>query len=141
MEHDIQKLMDLYFDGKTTIQQEEYLQAYFSGSNIKEEWLPYKCLFVGFQSSKTEKYIQAIDLPKKRVHPFWWAVATIAVFLMLGGNLFKPPQSYSEQDAFESYAEFKQNVLLVSTHLNLGANRVAHLETFDQTTTKYLKTE
>ncbi len=141
MEHDIQKLLDLYFDGKTTTQQEQQLRAYFLGNPVKENWMPYKSLFVGFQSSKKEKFTQAIDLPKKSRYVFWWVSAAIVATFIVGGNLYKPTQSYSEQEAYASYAEFKENVLLVSTHLNQGANRLAHLETFDQTTTKYLKKE
>jgi hypothetical protein len=141
MELNIQKLLDLYFDGKTTTHQDQQLRTYFLGNTIKEEWLPYKSLFVGFQSSINEKYIQPIDLPKKRGYSFWWASAAIIAFLIIGGNLYKPTHSYTEQEAHESYAEFKENVLLVSSHLNLGADRVAHLETFNKTTTKYLKKE
>ena len=109
MEHDIQKLLDLYFDGKTTTQQEQQLRAYFLGNPVKENWMPYKSLFVGFQSSKKEKFTQAIDLPKKSRYVFWWVSAAIVATFIVGGNLYKPTQSYSEQEAYASYAEFKEN--------------------------------
>lgn len=141
MEKDIRILIDLYFGGKTTIQQEKELKAYFERSDIQEDLAAYRPLFSGLQLLSEEQFPSTIELPKKSNHTAWWAVAAVVAAIFTGVFVSTPTTTLTEQDARMSYLEFKENLLLVSAHLNAGTNKLSHLETFDQTTTQYLKKE
>jgi hypothetical protein len=48
---DIKALLELYFEGQTTLQQEQALSNYFlTESNLPSEFAPYKAIFGAFAS-------------------------------------------------------------------------------------------
>ncbi|MDR1553332.1 MAG: hypothetical protein LBS69_07715 [Prevotellaceae bacterium] len=58
----INKLLDLYFAGETTITQEQELKKYFASQNVAVEHKKYQQLFESFEAEKSEKYPE--NLPK-----------------------------------------------------------------------------
>ncbi|MDR1198743.1 MAG: hypothetical protein LBK94_06980 [Prevotellaceae bacterium] len=52
----INRLLDLYFAGETTITQEKELKKYFSSNDIDAEHKVYQQLFKTFEAEKSEKY-------------------------------------------------------------------------------------
>ncbi|MDR0420199.1 MAG: hypothetical protein LBH30_01925 [Prevotellaceae bacterium] len=58
----INKLLDLYFAGDTTTEQEQELKKYFASENIAAEHKIYQQLFDAFETEKSEKYPDS--LPK-----------------------------------------------------------------------------
>ncbi|MDR3227584.1 MAG: hypothetical protein LBT56_07940 [Prevotellaceae bacterium] len=58
----INKLLNLYFDGETTIEQEQELKKYFASTNVAAEHKAYIQLFETFAAEKSEKY--PTHLPK-----------------------------------------------------------------------------
>lgn len=141
MEPNIQSLIELYFEGKTTIDEEQELRTYFTKPNINQEWKHLQPMFAGFHSLSNETSTRPINTSQTSSFNYWWAAAGLAIVVLLAIILTKQSVSYTEQDAFESFDEFRENVMMISTHLNSGTTQLAYLETFDQTTTKYLKTE
>ena len=53
---DYKKLVDRFFDGETTIEEERQLYRYFNGEDVSEELNPLQCFF---------KDMAAVELPNK----------------------------------------------------------------------------
>ncbi|GHV57404.1 hypothetical protein FACS1894182_06140 [Bacteroidia bacterium] len=88
----IQELIDKYFEGLTSLKEEETLREYFRGRDIPEEWKAYQPLFRYFseERQKTEK--------KQRIPRsirLWMSVAAAAcVLLFFGLKLTSPAPNH-----------------------------------------------
>ena len=67
----IEKLLDKYMDGTSTLDEEAILAQYFQGKNIPEEWLCYQQMFQEIEAMK----------PQPKTHRRWrvWSIAAAAV--------------------------------------------------------------
>ena len=63
----INEILDLYFAGETSIEQEQELKQYFASQNIENEHKAYRQLFETFATEKQEKYPE--NMPKMRSKP------------------------------------------------------------------------
>ncbi len=79
----IEKLLQKYMDGTSTLDEEAILAQYFQGKNIPEEWLCYQQMFQEIEAMKPQ--------PKARRR---WAVWGIAAAAVVAGVLYLavPPQ-------------------------------------------------
>ncbi len=79
----IEKLLQKYMDGTSTLDEEATLAQYFQGKNIPEEWLCYQQMFQEIEAMKPQ--------PKARRR---WAVWGIAAAAVVAGVLYLavPPQ-------------------------------------------------
>ena len=79
----IEKLLQKYMDGTSTLDEEAILAQYFQGKNISEEWLCYQQMFQEIEAMKPQ--------PKARRR---WAVWGIAAAAVVAGVLYLavPPQ-------------------------------------------------
>jgi len=66
---DYKKLIEKYWNGKTSIAEEQSLKAYFNSEEVSEELLPYKPIFQYFGQAKKETLSTAIPalIKKDRV--------------------------------------------------------------------------
>lgn len=104
----IKQLLDRYWKGTTTLEEEEILRAFFSQENVPAELKPYQDLFIYEQNEAKEdvleddfdqKILSIIETEKNRkeqtikphilsitqgLRPLFKAAAVIAVFLTLG---------------------------------------------------------
>ena len=76
---DIDQLLNLYFEGKTTLKEEEFLRKYFQQDNIPEKYRMYAPLFIFFHHEQEE-----IKNKKKKVFSAWLiSVASIAAGILI----------------------------------------------------------
>lgn len=61
---DIDALLDKYWEGETSVKEEEMIQAYFKSKNIAESHLPFAALFEYFDEQSQVKYQ---ELPSKHI--------------------------------------------------------------------------
>ena len=73
----IEKLLQKYMDGTSTLDEEAILAQYFHGKNIPEEWLCYKQMFQEIEAMATQ--------PKARNR---WAIWSIAAAAVVAGVLY-----------------------------------------------------
>lgn len=89
---EISDLLEKYFDGETSIEEEKILKEYFLHTeNIPEEWKEYKTLFSYFEVASEQTYERDILLPKKRSYRLpigFSAVAAVIIAIFL----WKPAQ-------------------------------------------------
>ena len=67
----IEKLLQKYMDGTSTLDEEAILAQYFQGKNIPEEWLCYQQMFQEIEAMKPQ--------PKARRHWEVWGIAAAVV--------------------------------------------------------------
>lgn len=67
----IEKLLDKYMSGTSTLDEEDLLARYFRESNVPEEWKNYQLLFQEIEAMKTNR-------PQKS-SMLWWTLAAAVV--------------------------------------------------------------
>lgn len=81
----IEKLLDKYMSGTSTLDEEDLLARYFRESNVPEEWKNYQLLFQEIEAMKTSR-------PQKS-SMLWW---TLAAAIVLGIIFVAVPKRLAE---------------------------------------------
>lgn len=154
MKHqEIIKLLDKYFDGESSLQEETQLREYFNGQEVHESLRPYQPLFGFFQHEREQKLdelfearllqqLQQTEQPRLRIRrlSMWVARAAAVLLLTLGGwwiyNTIQQPEpeavaqtidwsKYEPETPEEAYRVLKTSLRKASTELNQGASTAA----------------
>ncbi|GHT75279.1 hypothetical protein AGMMS50262_10110 [Bacteroidia bacterium] len=83
----IEKLVERFFDGSTSNEEEQELYRFFSGENIPEQLLPYRPVFAYFETGiKNENWneskIKTVKSTRKRTL-FWVGIAASLLILIV----------------------------------------------------------
>jgi len=139
----IENLLDVYFEGNTSLAQEKVLKEYFSTGDIAPHLEVYKPLFNSFEKAKEEVSEKEIILPTSRfqINPWWYSVAAMLIIAIgVAGFMFsKPSLTEEEQEAIIAFHKSKEVMFMLSESLNKGAEDLAYLTEFTETTNKILK--
>jgi hypothetical protein len=155
----IEKLIEKFYNGDTTIGEERMLENYFSQDNIPASLQTERDIFRYYSNSRNDKpenddleqkIIQAIesgggDLTGKRRRLIYTVTSIAASFLILLGSWFillspaGPGLALSRyQDTFDNpemaYLETQKALLYISSKLNNGTEELNYLSTFDKGT-------
>lgn len=136
----ISKLLDLYEDGETSLEQEQELKSYFSSQDYDKDFEAYARLFRFFEvESKTQTELQIPEV-KKSSNYFWINIAA-SICIVLGGLWFY--DYYMEQQEMKEARqafETTQNALnLLSSNMNEGLEKLEYVEVFSAQKNKILK--
>ncbi len=119
----IEQLLERYWEGETTLQEENILRTFFSQPEIPEEFQKFQALFI-CQEEKEEMMSDDFDArvlemteetePKtkivvlvSRLKPLFKAAAIVAIILTLG-NAAQAPWNYGWDNPKDEYAKFHQ---------------------------------
>lgn len=102
--NDIHLLVQKFMNGETSLAEERILYDYFSGTDIAEDLLPLRDLFLGLESLGSLGTVQEKPVPRpariRRRKSLRWLSAIAATFLIAllvtGGFLINRRQNYSE---------------------------------------------
>lgn len=143
----IAKLLQTFFNGESTIEEERALETYFRSGNVAEEFQEYAAYFNGISElanvtadPNIEEEVMDFILEnehreKTRYRWLWQTVTGVAasVIIILGGFLFYQQQQKPFDDTFkdpkEAYAYAQQTLHFVSGKYNKG---LAGLSNFDK---------
>lgn len=157
----LEKLIEKYEKGETTLKEEQNLQQYFAQEQVAPEFEVYKPMFQYFSKEKQEQFTKGVPLKHKRTNQLykWISVAAVAV-LMVGIYVQnnKPitalnQLSEAEQLAFNQTVEGLkylginlnkstknlQALNLVSSNINKGSASISYINEFSKATNKILK--
>ena len=130
----IEKLMDTWFEGNTTLEQEAILREYFTGSDVAPHLQMYVPMFEGFVQAKEEVSHREVKLPQQRftIRPMWYSIAAmVVVALTVGSVLFSGSGlSQEEEDALAALQQTREAMYLLSSSLNKGTENVKLLDEF-----------
>lgn len=137
----IEKLLDAYFEGATSLSEEKILQNYFNNEKVADHLVQYKPIFVSLKVAKQERSGKEIVLPENnaKTNRTWWysIAATLVVALGVAGFYFSQPQyTQEEKEAIAAFEKSKEAMLFLSENLNKGAGQLTVVEQFTITKDK-----
>ena len=111
--HDINKLLNKYWDAETTLDEEQILIDYFNSNDVAEEHMEYRPLFQFYASASNVKLDKIKELrPEKakvisfRKYSAWGVIGIAASFIILVAvgviNFTPQPTTYGNQFTLES---------------------------------------
>lgn len=141
----IKKLLEKYWEGESSIAEEQELKNYFNGDNIADELKEFQPLFAYLKKEKelTSKQdfsnLEKTSTGTEKALPFlfilkWMAAAASIIFLMtMGLNYYKNSTIETKEDPKliadtyknpdQAYQEAKAALLLISKTLNKGMDK------------------
>jgi hypothetical protein len=138
----VHKYVDLYFEGQATLEQEAILMDYFTQPVVDAELAQFKPYFEAIADERSQTYKgKSVVNPNSKTN---WrriiAIAAVAIFgfFMTQVNNTQVIQPSPEEIVFQ---EFKAHMYFVSQKLNKAHEGLAYIETFNQTTNKFIKTD
>ncbi len=143
---EIKSLLDKYFEGESSLEEEAQLKAYFNGAGVAPEFLPFQPLFQFFEAEKEASLSDGFEQnllrklqekPARRIRlitPYLMRVAAAAVVILGIIVLFpKQPHShdavainwekYEPQTEEEALAEATAALELLASKLNGSAKK------------------
>lgn len=136
----IEKLIEKYFEGATTLAEEKELKAYFSSDNVAPSLEQYKSLFGYTAQAKQEKFSGVLPLKvQKRNTVLWLSVAASVVVLLGVGfftfNHYSQPVSedfgtYDDPEA--AFRETQKALEMISQSVNEGIESMDYLSEYEQ---------
>ncbi|TWO31862.1 hypothetical protein E1J38_010775 [Seonamhaeicola sediminis] len=136
----IEKLLEKYENGETTLKEEAQLKNYFSQETVAPHLEMYKPMFQYFLGNQKEQFTKDLPLkPKNRFNYKWLSVAAVAV-LMIGfyfttsiiDNNCNDLGTYCEPE--EALEEVSKQLAMISNHFNKGTQAVGYLNEVDKGT-------
>lgn len=143
--HIIENLLEKYFEGETSIAEEQQLKEYFNRGEVAEEFLPYQDLFQYFKVAKQVSFegkTTSLTTSKARTLPlrnkmFTWLSIAASIALVIGLWFYYPSQQEETQVAEVDWSQYEPDdpeealqytiaaMKLLSSKLNGGAKKAA----------------
>jgi hypothetical protein len=146
----IEKLIDKYFEGETSIAEENELKTYFSSLDVAQHLQQYKPVFGYFSQAKAEEFKAEIPLNTKKRNVAVWLSIAASFVIMLGVGTFMYLNTLEEtpstataygtyDDPEKALAETEKALALVSEHLNTGIESVSYINEYNNSKNKIFK--
>ncbi len=136
--NNIEKLLEKYENGETSLREEQQLKNYFSQETVAPHLEMYKPMFAYFSVNQKEQFTKALPLKTKRVFNYKW-IAVAAVTVLMIGFYFK--SNYQQQDDLGTYDdpqmaynEVVKSLAMISTQFNKGTSTVNYLNEMNKGT-------
>lgn len=137
--HKIETLLEKYFEGDTTIAQENQLQEYFSSPNVAQHLEQYRPMFGYFSKAREQQFEQTLPLqPRKRKAVAWLSVAASVVVLLGVGTFAYNNMQNSSSDELGTYddpevafRETQKALDMLAGHVNTGVESVAYINEYE----------
>lgn len=146
----IEDILEKYFQGETSIAEENQLKEYFSSPNVAQHLEQYKPMFGYFSQVREQKSTQEIPLKAKKRNVAWLSIAASVVVLLGIGTYFfvseknaAPAVAQSElgtyDDPEEALAATQKALALLSNNVNVGIESVQYIQEYQQSKNKIFK--
>ncbi|KAF2342498.1 hypothetical protein [Flavobacterium tistrianum] len=147
----IEEILEKYFQGETSIAEENQLKEYFSSSNVAQHLEQYKPMFGYFSQAKEQKSTYEIPLQTKKRNVAWLSIAASAVVLLGIGTYFFVSEkndttavaSQTElgtyDDPEEALKATQKALALLSNNVNVGIESVHYIKEYEQSKNKIFK--
>lgn len=139
------KLIEKYFSGETSIAEEKELKNYFSQPDVAPHLEQYRAMFGYFGQAKDEQFTKTVPLkPRKRSYVAWISVAA-SIALLFGLITYLNPKQQDQQDlgTFDNpetaYMETQKALEMVSENVNIGVKGMGYMKEYEKTTKTIFK--
>tara|TARA_R110001583_G_scaffold115703_1_gene266256 strand:+ start:4472 stop:4951 length:480 start_codon:yes stop_codon:yes gene_type:complete len=134
--NNIEKLLEKYENGETTLKEEQQLKSYFSQETVEPHLEMYKPMFAYFSVNQQEQFTKEVPLKTKRNFNYKWiSVAAVAVLFI--GFYFKSATKNdlgTYDDPQLAYNEVVKSLNMISTNFNKGTATVGYLDELNKGT-------
>lgn len=120
----IEKLLEKYDNGETTLKEEQQIKAYFAQNDVAPHLESYKVMFQYFNETKQEHYTKDVPLKTKTYQWYRWiSVAAVAVVMLTVFTQFDNKRTLEDLNSEEllAYNQTIEALNLVSSKFNKGA--------------------
>ncbi|MEP1489647.1 MAG: hypothetical protein ABJL44_02530 [Algibacter sp.] len=139
--NNIEKLLEKYENGETSLKEEHVLKNYFSSDTVAPHLEMYKPMFAYFLGNQQEQFTKDVPLKtNKNFNYKWISVAAVAV-LMLGFYLNQSVVEECQENIVGTYCdpqqaldEVSKSLAMISSHFNKGANTINYLNEMEKGT-------
>ena len=147
----IEDILEKYFQGETSIAEENQLKEYFSSPNVAQHLEQYKPMFGYFSQAKEQKSTYEIPLQSKKRNVAWLSIAASAVVLLgIGTYYFASEQKNTTavasktelgtyDDPEEALKATQKALVLLSNNVNVGIESVHYISEYEQSKNKIFK--
>jgi len=140
----MEALLEKYFEGETSIAEENELKNYFSSSNVASHLEQYKPLFGYFVEAKNEKFEKNISFISKKKKMAWLSIAaTIVVMIGIGTYTFLNVNDVKENKELGTYEDPKEALeatqkalAMLSNNVNTGIEGMQYIKVYEMTKDK-----
>ncbi|HRV54358.1 MAG: hypothetical protein KDD13_03500 [Mangrovimonas sp.] len=136
--NNIEKLLEKYENGETSIKEEQQLKSYFSQETVPPHLEMYKPMFTYFLQNEQEQFTKDVPLKSKsrfNLNYKWISVAAVAV-LMIGfyfkSGPFSESETYSDEEVQLAYTQMKSSLEMISQNFNKGTASLDYLKEVDK---------
>lgn len=134
----IEILLEKYFEGETTLQEEKELKAYFSSNNVAPHLDVYVPMFTNFQKQKEIQFTKALPLQPRKQNNVKWIGVAASVVVLFGTLLYFNNQNTSKDlgtfsSPEEAFLETQKALHMVSLEVNKGVKSMEVLNEYEKT--------
>lgn len=131
----IELLLEKYFEGETSIAEENELKLYFSSAGVAQHLEQYKAMFGYFSSAKEQKFEQQIPLKSKTQKVAWLSIAASIVILLGMFTFYNRGINQSEDlgtynDPEKAFEETQKALNLLSKNVNVGVESMQYVKEY-----------
>ncbi|MFV8269690.1 hypothetical protein ACNQGP_07090 [Flavobacterium sp. GT2N3] len=140
----IENLVEKYFQGETSIAEENELRNYFSSSNVAQHLEQYKPIFGYFSLAAAHQFTSEIPLHAKKRTIAWISIAA-AVVVLLGIGTYayhsdvvvnKSQDLGTYDDPQEAFRATQKALSVLSDNVNVGIESVQYIQEYQSTKDK-----
>jgi hypothetical protein len=140
----IEDLLEKYFQGETSIAEENELRNYFSSSNVAQHLEQYKPIFGYFSLAKGHQFTPEIPPQSKKRNVAWISIAaSVVVLLGIGTYAYysadvvnKSQDLGTYDDPEEAFKATQKALSLLSDNVNVGIESVLYIQEYQTTKDK-----
>lgn len=140
----VDALLEKYFDGETSVAEENELKNYFSSVGVAPHLEQYRPLFGYFAEAKEQKLTNKIALVSKNRKKAWLSIAaSIAVLIGVGTYTYFSMDTVKENkelgtydDPKEAFEATQKALAMLSNNVNVGVEGVQYLQVYEITKEK-----
>jgi hypothetical protein len=139
--NNIEKLLEKYENGETTLKEEQQLKHYFLQGTVAPHLEMYRPMFAYFSVNQQEQFTKDVPLTpmtmgaRRSFSYKWISVAAVAVLLI--GVYFKSKTNNdlgTYQDPQMAYNEVVKSLAMISNQFNKGVSTVGYLDEMNKGT-------
>ncbi len=140
----IEKLLEKYFEGETTISEERELKKYFTTQIVPTHLKGYQSLFQYFSEEGNEVVSSDFTLRNfTRVSRYKWIGVAASIAFIVGVFITNYQGKKTGVDTYEdplvALEKTKEILNMVAQHMNRGTQDLRYLQEFENTKNKLIK--
>ncbi|MFT5863432.1 MAG: hypothetical protein ACI828_002091 [Flavobacteriales bacterium] len=138
----VDQLLERYFEGDTTVTEEQQLRAYFTSTQVASHLDAYVGMFSAFAKAQEDTFTAPISIPSKKRNLSWMASAAAVVLITVGIVAQMQPDKVSghyEDNPELAVLKAKQSLILVSRMFNQSTAQLGAVKAFDNAPSTFFK--